>query len=28
PSAAAAVARAPLATVPQPAGPRTVTDSL
>lgn len=27
PSAAAALARAPLATVPQPAGPRTVTDS-
>ncbi|WP_055417211.1 bifunctional glycosyltransferase family 2 protein/CDP-glycerol:glycerophosphate glycerophosphotransferase [Streptomyces pactum] len=28
PSAASALARAPLATVPQPAGPRTVTDSL
>ncbi|GAA5217464.1 bifunctional glycosyltransferase/CDP-glycerol:glycerophosphate glycerophosphotransferase [Streptomyces thinghirensis] len=28
PSAAAALARTPLATVPQPAGPRTVTDSL
>ncbi|OKI90612.1 bifunctional glycosyltransferase/CDP-glycerol:glycerophosphate glycerophosphotransferase [Streptomyces sp. CB02414] len=28
PSAAAGLARAPLATVPQPAGPRTVTDSL
>ncbi|MGI5394611.1 bifunctional glycosyltransferase/CDP-glycerol:glycerophosphate glycerophosphotransferase [Streptomyces sp. CA-251251] len=28
PSAAAALARPPLATVPQPAGPRTVTDSL
>ncbi|CAM5250292.1 Bifunctional glycosyltransferase family 2 protein/CDP-glycerol:glycerophosphate glycerophosphotransferase OS=Streptomyces tendae OX=1932 GN=GUR47_07520 PE=3 SV=1 [Streptomyces tendae] len=28
PSAAAALARPPLTTVPQPAGPRTVTDSL
>ena len=28
PSAAASLARSPLATVPQPAGPLTVTDSL